>query len=467
MLADRNHLSRPVRIIGALIFLYGFFWIKGWPRQYDDEELSIERPQPHAFLGPHRVDRESLVVSVTTTANDVYAKVAPLLLNTPHEYHSELLLFSDLQAEVGKWPVFDVVWRYGKEFVLAAEELGRYRTQVDAATRSIPLQNLKKSNPEEEKKDMVVLDKYKVLQSMVAAWNYRPGRSWYAFVGDETYINRPNLLDYLSQYDPKTMQFFGNPPMTSTAPVPDAFAAGGTSFIVSREVMRQLFDVREHLVKDWMGRIADHTSAFDLIFNILREELKVGLKSVWPGVSGFNPGNAPFSPALWCEPVIMMHHVSPHAGSKLRKLEQDTTLLRFSDLWQQFMIPENLNYTRDDWDNLSSESSNGRWNILFEGDQPDAKRARNGEESPEACDDSCNKMDYCVQWSYSSIPQMNWNENRDTKCHLSASIRFGAHAGPQELDVDGEKSVLTWKSGWKKGKFNTWARQQRCKAQYE
>jgi hypothetical protein len=27
--------------------------------------------------------------------------------------------------------------------------------------------------------------------------------------------------------------------------------------------------------------------------------------------------------------------------------------------------------------------------------------------------------------------------------------------------------LLTWKSGWKKGKFNTWARQQRCKAQYE
>ncbi|CAO2655014.1 Nn.00g117470.m01.CDS01 [Neocucurbitaria sp. VM-36] len=472
MLAPRKHLPRPFRVLLLIAVVYGFFWVKGWPRYYDDEELPpSKRPHSSTSLGPHQVNHGQLVVSVITTATDAYAKVAPLLTCTNEEDNGSLLLFSDLHAEIGRWPVFDVLFRFPQNFIHETRELGRYRAQVDYSRKSIPIHKLRKQDPAEEERLLALLSKYKILQAMSAAWEYRPDRAWYTFVGDETYINRANLLDWLSQYDPETKHFFGNAP---TSGVPHPFAAGGSSIILSHQAMKELFKDRKDLIKNWQNKIADHASAFDLVFNVLKAELKLDLEGTWPGISGFDPSNVPFSPALWCEPVLMMHHVAPDMASDLWKLENDRTKdhlmhtpLRFADLWERFMTPKNLNDTRKDWDNLSSESSNVRWNILFEKDQPDAGRAQHGEESAEACSESCDKSTYCMQWSYSSFPQNNWNDNPQTKCHLSSSVRFGAHSEPQEWDMNGETEMLTWTSGWKKAKFTAWANQQRCKAQHQ
>ncbi|KAL6710097.1 hypothetical protein ACN47E_009888 [Coniothyrium glycines] len=471
MLALRQLMQRPVRIVLFLLVVYAFCWVKGWPQYYDDEELPPSK-RPHSrTLGPHEVKHEQFIVSVTTTAVDAYAKVSPLLLFTPVQDHGQLLLFSDLQMEIGKWPIFDVLWRYSQEFIRSAPELGRYRAQVDYARKSLPMSKLRKQDEEEEKEILLMLDKYKILQTMAAAWEYRPDRAWYAFVGDETYINRANLLEWLSQYDSRSKHFFGNPP---TLEFPDPFSAAGDSIIVSRQVMKELFADRKDLIKTWQNKVIDYSSAFDLIFNVLQTELKVGLEGVWPGISGFNPSSAPFSPALWCEPILMMHHVSADTASDIWKLEKDrvqehlaSAPLRFADLWDLFMRPENLNFTRNDWDNLSSDPSNARWNILFEGDHPDGGKAKNGEDSEEACEQSCIKSEYCMQWSYSSVPQKNWNENPPTKCHLSSSVRFGRHVDRKEVNDGGDTATLTWQSGWKKARFVAWASQQRCQAQHQ
>ncbi|KAF1846451.1 glycosyltransferase family 31 protein [Cucurbitaria berberidis CBS 394.84] len=472
MLAPRNYLPRPLRFVLVLALIYAFCWVKGWPRYYDDEELpASQRPYSQTSAGPHTVCHDQLVVSVLTTAADAYAKVSPLLAFTNEEDRDPLLLFSDLYTEIGVWPVFDVLWRFPQNFIRETAELGRYRAQVDYSRRSIPIAKLRKQDPVEEERILATLYKYKILQTMAAAWEYRPDRSWYAFVDDETYINRANMLDWLSQYDSKSKHFFGNPPTPS---VPNAFAAGGTSFVLSHEVMKELFKARNDTIKSWQSKIVDHTSALDLVLNVLQTDLKLDIEASWPGISGFDPSTIPFSPALWCVPVLMMHHVPPEIGSNLWKLENDRTKdhlmyspIRFADLWTRFMTPENLNDTRNDWDNLSSESSNSRWNILFEGPEHDNSRAKSGEESPEACEEACRTSTYCMQWSYSSIPQKNWNENPQTKCHLSSSVRFGAHTESQERNFNGEKTVLSWKSGWRKSKFTAWANQQRCKAQHQ
>jgi len=468
MSSFRNHMPRPARLLLTAVLIYAFFWLKGWPRNFDDEELPpSKRRSQDTPLGPHTIKHEQLVVSVTTTANNVHTKIAPLILNTPEDDHSTLLLFSDLQTDVGKWPLFDVIWRYGHNFIKKTDGLERYRAQVDYAQRSIPMIQLKKENAEEERKDMTMLDKYKILQTMAASWEYRPERSWYVFAWDDTYINRPNLVDWLSQHDPKEAHFFGNPPTPPSYSLPNPFAAGGNSFILSGKVMKDLFEVRKHLIRDWGKQIANYTYAFDFVSSMLQEELKLEFKSVWPGISGFDPTNIPFMPALWCEPVLIMHQVAPDIMNYMFKieLEQPRNLIstRFADVFYRFMAPENLNYTRDDWDNLSSESSNSRWNILFDGDKPGTDRAQSGEASPQACKESCDKFKYCVQWSYSSIPVTNWNENHETKCHLSSSIRFGKHTDQQKWKVNDEVKVLTWKSGWKKDRFMAWANHQRCK----
>jgi hypothetical protein len=460
-------LPRPGRLLIVVLVVYGFMWIKGWPRYYDDEELPPSmRPQTGTALGPHRVGADHLVVSILTTATDVYTKLAPSLSYLFEEDIDPTLIFSDLQMSIGDWPVFDVIYSYTTDFIGATNELERYRQQVNYARKSIPLSRLKKQDPREEAAELAALKKYKILQAMASAWEYRPDRSWYAFVDDDTYVDRVNTLDWLAQYNPKTKWFFGNPAVSG---VPDGFAAGGSSFILSSGAMKELFKERKDLIKNWEPHIESHSSAFELVFSVLQAELNLSLTGIWPGVSGADPSSVPFSPAIWCERVLMMHHVPPDIASDLFLLQKNRTEnhirnpLLFADLWERFMAPEDLHSNRTDWDNLSSDSSNARWNILFESDDPNDGHAASGEESAEACEASCESSEYCMQWSYSSILQKNWNENGQTKCHLSSSLRFGAYSPPQEYNVNGVAKLRTWKSGWRKDRFTAWANHQRCK----
>jgi hypothetical protein len=451
----------------VILVVYGFMWIKGWPRYYDDEELPPSmRPQTGSSLGPHRVGHDHLVVSIMTTATDVYTKLAPSLLYLFEEDKDGTLIFADLQMNVGEWPVFDVLYGYTTDFIRATKELVRYQQQVDYARKSIPLDRGKKENPQEEALVQATLDKYKILQAMARAWEYRPDRSWYAFVDHDTFVDRVNTLDWLAQYNPKTKWFFGNPAVSG---VPDGFASGGNSFILSAGAMKELFKERKNVIKSWEHHINEYDSAFDLVFAVLQAELNLSLTAAYPGISGAEPSTVPFSPAVWCERVMMMHHVPLDIASDLYLLRKNRTEnhiekpLLFADLWERFMAPEDLRHNRTDWDNLSSDSSNARWNILFQSDDPNDGHAPNGEASPEACESSCDNSEYCMQWSYSSIPTKNWNENGETKCHLSSSLRFGAYTQPQEADVNGAKKLRIWKSGWRKDRFTAWAHHQRCK----
>jgi hypothetical protein len=224
--------------------------------------------------------------------------------------------------------------------------------------------------------------------------------------------------------------------------------------------------------ENWDPKIKQYATAHELVTRFLKTELGLDMQSTWPGASGFDPTSIPFAPGIWCEPVLMMHHVSAEMGSILFQLEKDrrddrriNNILLYADLWNRFLAPENLNDTRYDWDNLSAESSNHRWNILFADGEADSTRPSKGEDSPAACKASCDNSKYCVQWSYSSIVASNWNENGFTKCHLSSSMRLGAFKEPDEVEINGEKRLRTWQSGWRKDKFQAWANQQRCKSQ--
>jgi hypothetical protein len=459
-------IPRPGRLLLAVLAVYAFLWVKGWPRYYDDEELALSmRPQSGTALGPYSVGHDHLIVSILTTAPDVYTKLAPSLSYLFDEDKDGTLLFGDLQMNIGDWPVFDVLYGFITDFIGANKELERYRQQVEYAVKSIPLTMLRKEDPREEADVQAKLKKYKILQAMQRAWDYRPDRSWYAFVDDDTFVDRVNTLDWLAMYNCKSKWFFGNPRVSG---VPDQFAAGGSSFIVSWAAMKELFKDRTNVIQTWEKSIVDHTSAVDLVSNLLYRELNLTMTGAWPGIIGADPSSAPFSPAIWCERVMIMHHVSLDLASDLYLLQKNHTdnhirdPLLFANLWDRFMAPENLKDPRNDWDNLSSESSNTRWNILFRSEDPNDGHAPNGEASIEACQDSCNKSEYCMQWSYSSVPQKNWNENGETKCHLSSSIRFGAHSPPQKLDIEGQAQWSTSTSGWMKDRFIAWANHQRC-----
>ncbi|PSN61620.1 hypothetical protein BS50DRAFT_578174 [Corynespora cassiicola Philippines] len=464
-----------IRLVPRLVLLaacvYAFFWVSGFPRTYDDDELPPSEVETQA-PAPH-IESEKLVVTVKTSAVDAFAKIPPLLLLTNGKYHDNLLLLGDLHLDVGAFHVHDVLDRYDAKYVSSTPDLERYRRLTHYARNSLDFGRLRETDPAKEKAAKDKMEKYMMLRMLQRTWEQRPDRKWYVFVEPDTYLFRSNIQVWLAYFDHEEPHFFYNPPET------DPYGIGGSTFILSQKAMQGLFVENDKDISGLEAHIEGKSSGTEVLTGVMSNELDLSPNGSWPGVSSFNPDTIPFGHGMWCEVVMALHSVSAESMSNLWRLERERNdknivdPLTFSDIWMKFLQPENLNDVRDDWDNLSSGKEFSMWNILFDGVDHDSRhhhhhgaqgRAPRGEDNWKACQDACNDYDQCMQWSYSSIPQPNANENGDTKCHLSSSLRFGAHADPREVTRDGTKVQKTWKSGWRKDRFEAWAKQQNCKA---
>lgn len=466
-------LLAPRSILFAAI-VCSLWWISGFPRQYDDEELHPSQRHKTESLEPFHLEFDQLIVSAKTTAPEAWLELPTLLLLTDPMYYDSMLFMGDLQMNIGAFRVEDVLDRYDESFVAQNDELERYHRQLDFAFRSVDFAKLKAEDNFKEKEIHAKLNKYKILRMIQRAWELRPERPWYAFIDADTYLVRPNLLSWLGQYNSEELIYFANTPKTQ---LPDADAVGGSMFILSVATMRAIMVEHPGIIPFYDARLADHKSAFEVLATILSSTINLSPNQTWPGISGFNPATLPFGPGIWCEPVLAMHSVPADLSSEIWRLERDRTEyqhlkepLRFADLWFRFLQSENLDEPRDDWDNFSSAPGYGHWNILFEGTETTGHqhrhgKARKGEASWEACQDSCEENENCVQWSYSSVPMPNYNENEHTKCHMSRHMVFGMQVDPQERTLGSGKVALSWKSGWRKEKFQSWAMQERCKSQ--
>jgi hypothetical protein len=463
MLSNRR-LARPLRLL-LLAALCGLvYWVSGFPRTYDDDEL----PPSQRSRTPGAVEADQLIVSVKTTTSNAWAELPPLLLFTDPAHYDSLLFMGDLRLSVGPFNVEDVLDRYAESFVQENPEMARYRKTLEFADSSVDFGELKERDPRKEKAVLAKLDKYKMLRWVERTWLLRPERRWYILTEPDVHLVRPNLLSWLADYDPNEYHFFANRPPPGS----------GHTIILSVAVMKAIMVDRSDLIPYYDNNLQGHKTAFEVLATVLSSTLNISPAMAWPGLSGYNPATAPYGPGLWCEPVFTLSNMPMDLMNEMwrfernRRDEHNEDALNFADMWFRFMQPENLDDPRDDWDNLSSGPGYGQWNILFDrkrqphSDKP-AGRAKPGETSWEACRDSCREHDLCVQWSYSSLPTPNDNENADTKCHLSASMKFGYHAAPQEMGRSGERATLVWKSGWEKERFTSWARQQRCKKQQD
>ncbi|ORY16886.1 hypothetical protein BCR34DRAFT_475643 [Clohesyomyces aquaticus] len=471
-----------LRLIPRLLVLvaafYALIWVSGFPREYDDEELPPNRRHKTSMLEqPFPVEHNQVVVSVKTTAMDAYTAVPPRLVLTKTEYYDTLIVMGDLAMEIGAFHVEDVLGRFDNKVMQHNPDFERYRKQLAFARSRRKLEWLREADAHKEAEIRSKLDKYKWLRMVGRAWELRPDRVWYVFADIDTYLVRPNLLAWLGQYDAEKPYFFANPPdMTSDAP----FGFGGTMFVLSVAAMRELLRERKSVVPDWDSRISDYASGFEVLTSALSTEINLTVSGSISGISGMHPGTIPYSPSLWCEHVIAMHNVPAELASDIWRLEREREEwqhsrdpLTFAVLWKNFIQPEDMLNPRSDWDNLSSGPENAKWNILFESASQTKHfhqhtphgGATRGEDSWEACRDSCISNVHCVQYSYSSIPTPNYNDNGPTKCHLSSTMRLGAVVDPRIVEVDGKQETLSWKSGWVKDKFERWAQHERCKGQ--
>ncbi|KAJ4352404.1 uncharacterized protein N0V89_007752 [Didymosphaeria variabile] len=456
---------RPLRPIVVVVVLCGLYWVSGFPRTYDDDELPPSQ-QSQRMSTSSAVESDQLIVSIKTTTSNAWTELPPLLVLTDPAYHDSLLLMGDFRLNLGPFIVEDVLDRYTESFVEDNPEMDRYRKTLEFADSSVDFVELKEKDSRKEKDVLAQLDKYKMLRWVERTWLLRPQRQWFLLTEPDVYLNRPNLLSWLGSYESSEYHFFAN------KPAPDA----GHTVILSHAVMKAIIVDNPDLIPYYDNNIRSHKNAFEVLTTVLSSTLDVSPNATWPSISEYNPATAPYGLGLWCEPVLTMSKMTTDLRNEMwrfdrdRRDQQNNDALCFADLWFRFMQPENLDDPRDDWDNLSSGPGYGQWNILFDRrrqrkSDKNPGRAKPGEASWEACRDSCSENEFCVQWSYSSLPMPNNNENGDTKCHLSRSMKFGYHVAPQEKERSGKWATLVWKSGWEKERFQSWARQQRCKKQ--
>ncbi|KAF2010193.1 glycosyltransferase family 31 protein [Aaosphaeria arxii CBS 175.79] len=488
--ARSGRLRLATKLAALAAAIYGFIWVSGFPRYYDEDELppTQQRGDDPVQTTPFPVEFDHVVVSLKTSATNAYKEVPPLLVLTKQMYYDSLLLMSDLRMDIGAFHIEDVLDRYKKDFVDNTPELERYK-HLDYCNRAkIPFDTIKDGDPQKEKEIQEGMDRYMILRIVQRAWELRPERLWYVFGDAQTYIARANLQTWLGQFDHSKPYFFANPPI---AGLPDPFAVGGHTFILSATAMRALFVEQEKVLDHWNDRISKSSTAYDVLTDFLSTEISLEVNQTWPAISGFNPLTAPYGNGFWCEVIVAMDNVPPESLSELWRLDTDhfegrlgsvQDPVTFADLWRRFMQGEDLDTPRPNWDNLSSDPDNAQFNILSEtvNTRSHAKEhmlnnhhhhTRDEEDQSvdtwEACQEACNANDLCVQWSYSTVPTSNYNSNGDTRCHLSRNMRMGRHTPPSNTVIEGQPYETRWKSGWRKEKFEQFAQHHRCKGQQD
>jgi hypothetical protein len=320
---------------------------------------------------------------------------------------NNLLIFSDLDAEIGGYQVIDVLADLRTEFVQGNDQLESYVLQKELAENG---------TLESEAASRVKgweTDKFKFLPQVSRAWRMRPEKRWYVFYEDDTYIVWDNMFRLLTNFDPDMPWYFGSP-----SPGPRGFwmANGGPGYVLSRETVRRLvkddFDDNGAFAGSALStRWEDHTMhdccGDSILALALHEDAQTSLSGLFPMFQPHPLHGIPLSDAYWCQPVISMHKTFAEDMISFRKWEESRRIMQRPLLFADLVDYLNLTKlaVREDWTN----SDFGGYRAP--GDSAHA--------SSDACGKACRADQGCLQWSY---------HLRD--CSFVSSIRLGQAMAP-------------------------------------
>lgn len=165
-------------------------------------------------------------------------------------------------------------------------------------------------------------DKFKFLPGISRAWRMRPGKEWYVFFEDDTYIMWDSLFRMLGELDPDAPWYLGDP-SPGRKPDPDSpkvwFANGGPGYILSRAAMQILVRDDYHpRTGDYLGtRLTEKWWEPETLTNCCGDSILgwvlwnegVNVSGIWPMISTERPAKIPYTRKYWCKPVVSMHRV--------------------------------------------------------------------------------------------------------------------------------------------------------------
>ncbi|KAI7262421.1 glycosyltransferase family 31 protein [Hortaea werneckii] len=411
-------------------------------------------------------DDGTIAITVKTGATEALAKL-PAQLETSLKCIKDPILVSDLAQTLGRHQIHDILATASSSKSMAKNpEFDIYRHQQRLAETGgldePALAYLKRMPmPEQDwrtagKTAAWGLDKYKFLHMVEKAWELQPGRQWYVFIEDDTYLSLRGLRRFLEHYDSREKWYLGSPvKMWEHKPQPLWFGYGGSGVILSGSVVEEWCTRHPGLASAWDPKVRTKWFGDFVLADALNDELAVQLSDAWPMLHNDEPAIATFSPDTWCKTVVTMHHLDAREMDELYQAEQalGSRTLRFQDVYKAFYKP-GLPFKRSDWDNLAGVRAELELDL-----PPNDLSKTHGKFSPESledpnkfyegCEVACLQSPACFQFTH-VITTKNGTE-REGECHLTGVFRLGRKRTEESwmYKDTGTEWKRTWVSGWR------------------
>ncbi|KAI0134219.1 hypothetical protein BJ170DRAFT_190808 [Xylariales sp. AK1849] len=388
---------------------------------------------------------DGVLLVMKTGATEAFDKVPAHLLTTL-QCLPDFLIFSDMEQQIGKYHIYDVLANVEESAKAHNNDFDLYRDQKEC-----PVSQKSCVDAREEGHKAWNLDKYKFLPMMEQTWRMRPGRDWYIFAEADTYVFWANMIHWLrnqSDLNPKERIYLGSRSFIGGTP----FAHGGSGYVLSGTLLRHLIDHHPGVVKQYNKKGAHECCGDLMLAQALDEYENVKIRQAWPMFNGEKPSTLPFGPGHWCEPILTMHHMNAEEISSVWQFEQtrktDGTLM-MKDLYNALVSPK-MQVQRQDWDNLSDDvcyinpdpAAQGQAEEDVRGRQKEAEEMTEVEKeawkSPEHCSRVCEEEDAPDEEDWDAtqpqkvVPRHNSHPEDDANAATAKDTEKAEDTGPSD-----------------------------------
>jgi hypothetical protein len=182
-------------------------------------------------------DTSNILVIMKTGASESFGKVPTQLLTTL-KCIPDFLVFSDMKQTVTGVDIHDSLDTVLPEAMADNSDFDLYRNQQSC---DVDQENCNRAAEGEPSSAGWNLDKYKNVHIAEKAYRMRPGYDWYFTIDADTQVAWPNVVEWLSRFDPSQPRYIGSVAQWKGFP----FGHGGSGYVLSQAAMRRF--IGEHL----------------------------------------------------------------------------------------------------------------------------------------------------------------------------------------------------------------------------
>lgn len=184
-----------------------------------------------------------------------------------------------------------------------------------------------------------LLDKYKFLPMLAHARRTFPGKKWYVYIEDDTYLFLPSLLSWLStQSYNSTPTYFG----AYSGEGSETFAQGGSGLVFSQSLMETVFGGEKIADLKEYGNYTSTACCGDVALGKVLRDYDIYVNEGDYGPVSFRPEppwKTAFGELIWCSPVFTFHHLHQRDIAQLAALEDSQHQLNASVRLSLFLSP--------------------------------------------------------------------------------------------------------------------------------